>query len=203
MIQDLLTIRADRTWPATVGWSFWWNTAVGWSWMGEKMWTSSPEILSEWDWYIVDEWRQRNITKHHWFPIWFFPVSICFEVKESMKWGDTYYYGCDELFARHPDIVKRLIADAWRQMGLKPPVMGIFWGSVSQNRWKFVRFSISQIFDSDLNLKLVLYLCASRWDDVPIPVTLSCQGCSQYGSTQRRNQKLGCSSSAVWCDTGG
>ncbi|CAL1155095.1 unnamed protein product [Cladocopium goreaui] len=25
---------------------------------------------------------------------------------------DTYYYGCDELFARHPDIVKRLIADA-------------------------------------------------------------------------------------------
>ena len=25
---------------------------------------------------------------------------------------DNYYFGCDELFQRHPDIVKRLIADA-------------------------------------------------------------------------------------------
>lgn len=39
--------------------------------------------------------------------------------------GDTYYYGCDELFARHPDIVKRLIADARRRRD----VAG--WGLVS------------------------------------------------------------------------
>lgn len=40
---------------------------------------------------------------------------------------DTYYYGCDELFARHPDIVKRLIADAEHLL----PVLldGLIWRS--------------------------------------------------------------------------
>ena len=53
--------------------------------------------------------------------------------------GDTYYYGCDELFARHPDIVKRLIADAWRQMegteALNLPVMRI--GFPKRIEWFF------------------------------------------------------------------
>eukprot|EP00434_Breviolum_minutum_P025858 symbB.v1.2.022861.t1/scaffold2046.1/size91195/4 len=40
---------------------------------------------------------------------------------------DQYYYGCDELFARHPDIIKRLIADAEHLL----PVLldGLIWRS--------------------------------------------------------------------------
>lgn len=39
--------------------------------------------------------------------------------------GDTYYFGCDELFARHPDIVKRLIAEPGQrsQRGASPETL--------------------------------------------------------------------------------
>ena len=33
------------------------------------------------------------------------------EFRSRVLPGDNYYFGCDELFSRHPDVVKRLIAE--------------------------------------------------------------------------------------------
>ena len=48
---------------------------------------------------------------------------------------DNYYYGCDELYTRHPDVIQRLCADA---AALLPTLLdGMIWRSrVAVNTWR-------------------------------------------------------------------
>ncbi|CAJ1370866.1 unnamed protein product [Effrenium voratum] len=71
---------------------------------------------------------------------------------------DNYYYGCDELFMRHPDIVKRLLADA---EFLLPVLMdGLIWRSrMAQRGKRRVNYYVKHIIvDVDGNFSKAL-----RW----------------------------------------
>eukprot|EP00933_Yihiella_yeosuensis_P029663 TRINITY_DN23297_c0_g7_i1.p1 TRINITY_DN23297_c0_g7~~TRINITY_DN23297_c0_g7_i1.p1 ORF type:complete len:596 (+),score=103.87 TRINITY_DN23297_c0_g7_i1:3-1790(+) len=62
---------------------------------------------------------------------------------------DNYYYGCDDLFERHPDVVKRLCADA---EGLVPTLLdGLIWRSrVTSNGFRRVNYYIKHMLvDAD------------------------------------------------------
>jgi hemoglobin-like flavoprotein len=57
---------------------------------------------------------------------------------------DNYYYGCDDLFSRHPDVVRRLCADA---EGLVPTLLdGLIWRSrVTANSFRRVNYYIKHM----------------------------------------------------------
>jgi uncharacterized membrane protein YgcG len=69
---------------------------------------------------------------------------------------DNYYYGCDELYTRHPEVIQRLCADA---AGLLPTLLdGMIWRSrVAVNAQRRVNYYVKHVIqDSDAKFNKAL-----------------------------------------------